>query len=65
MTKVRFTAGSSLSYSLYDHKRTIRDDLHLKFKTTNSDGGLVQIETQDPNQFINVVIKNEVRPRVT
>ena len=60
MSKVRFTPGSSLSYTLYEHKTTIRDDLHIKFKTTNSFGGLVQIETGDPNQFIKVVIKDSV-----
>ncbi|KAL5257004.1 hypothetical protein ACHWQZ_G012056 [Mnemiopsis leidyi] len=58
MSKVRFTPGSSLSYTLYEHKTTIRDDLHIKFKTTNEFGGLVQIETGDPNQFIKVVIKD-------
>ena len=60
MSKVRFTPGSSLSYTLYEHKTTIRDDLHIKFKTTNDFGGLVQIETGDPNQFIKVVIKDSV-----
>ncbi|XP_063694628.1 neurexin-1-like isoform X3 [Bolinopsis microptera] len=58
MSKVRFTPGSSLSYTLYEHKTTIRDDLHIKFKTTDSFGGLTQIETGDPNQFIKVVIKD-------
>ena len=60
MSKVRFTAGSSLKYTLYEHRTTIRDDLHIKFKTSNSFGGLVLIETEDPNQFIKLVIKDSV-----
>ena len=60
MALVRFTAGSTLRYTFYEHKTTIKDDLHIKFKTTNTDGGLVQVQTEDPNQFIKLEIKDSV-----
>ena len=60
MAVVRFNTGSSLSYTLYDHKTTIRDDLHIRYRTTSAEGGLVQVQTQDPNQFIKLLITNEV-----
>nr|AEX15559.1 neurexin [Pleurobrachia bachei] len=58
MRPVRFNPGASLSYNVYSQKIFFKDDLNIKFKTTSSDGGLAQIQTHDPNQFIKLLIKN-------
>ena len=63
MRPVRFNPGASLSYNVYSQKIFFKDDLNIKFKTTSSDGGLAQIQTHDPNQFIKLMIKNKVRFR--
>ena len=49
-----------MTYSVYEGIKTIKDELHLRFKTKTDNGGLVMIETSDPNQFIKIIINNEV-----
>ena len=65
MNPVRFNPGASLSYTVYSQKIFFKDDLNIKFKTTSSDGGLAQIQTRDPNQFIKLLIKNKVLSHVS
>ena len=62
MTPVRFSPGSALTYTLsaYDPTTTVSDNIHLKFKTDNSYSQLMQIETNDPNQYITILIDDGV-----
>jgi len=58
MTPVRFSPGSSLTYTLsaYDPTTTVSDNIHIQYKTDNSYSQLLSIETIDPNQYITILI---------